>query len=324
MSVGALVAFMQYATLYSMPVQELAARFTDLQNAQAAAERVQGLLDTEPEIKDAPEVAARLAANGHAPVADGIAADGHPDAIAEIRFKGVDFWYEPGEPVLTGFDLTVRAGQTIALVGATGGGKSTIVSLVSRFYEPCAGSILIDGIDYRERGLAWLQSKLGIVLQTPHLFSETIRENIRYGNLAATDADIERAAKLVNAHEFVEALPDGYDTAVGESGARLSTGQRQLIALARAVVANPAIFIMDEATSSVDTETERLIQSGIEAALEGRIAFVIAHRLSTIRSADVILVIEHGRIVEQGSHEELLRGRGAYHRLYTEQFVRGG
>jgi ATP-binding cassette subfamily B protein len=324
MTVGALIAFMQYATLYSMPIQELAMRFTELQNAQAAAERVQGLIDTEPEIRDAPEVAARVAELAGREREPGVAADGHADAIGEVRFEGVDFWYEPDEIVLEGFDLTVRAGQTVALVGATGGGKSTIVNLVSRFYEPKRGAILIDGVEYRQRSLSWLQSKLGIVLQTPHLFSATIRENIRYGDLSASDAAIEEAARLVNAHEFIAALPDGYDTGVGEGGARLSTGQRQLIALARAVVADPSIFIMDEATSSVDTETERLIQKGIERVLEGRIAFVIAHRLSTIRSADVILVIERGRIVEQGDHEELLRRRGAYFRLHAEQFGRGG
>src|SRR5690606_15815446 len=197
-------------------------------------------------------------------------------------------------------------GQTIALVGPSGGGKSTIVSMVCRFYEPVEGEILINGTDYRERSLAWLQSQLGIVLQTPHLFKGTIRENIRYGRLEASDAEVEASAKMVNAHEFISALEGGYEASVGEGGNRLSTGQRQLISFARALLANPQIFVMDEATSSIDTETEQLIQCGMEKMLEGRISFVIAHRLSTIRRADRILVITKGKIEESGTHEELL------------------
>jgi ATP-binding cassette subfamily B protein len=215
----------------------------------------------------------------------------------------------------------VRAGETIALVGPTGGGKSTIVSLLCRFYEPMAGEILFNGTDYRTRRLRWLQSRLGVVLQTPHLFSGTVAENIRYGRLDATGDEVIGAARLVNADEFIRALEKGYETEVGEGGNRLSTGQKQLVSLARAILADPQIFVMDEATSSVDTETERLIQGAIETVLEGRISFVIAHRLSTIRSADRILVIEKGRIAEEGSHEELLRRGGHYHGLYTNQFA---
>lgn len=303
-SLGTLVAFMQYAALFYMPIQELARRFTDLQSAQAAAERVQTLLDEVPAIQDAPV--------SHADDDDG---------IDTIEFRNVSFQYKEGEPVLRGFDLTVRAGQTIALVGATGSGKSTIVSLAARFYEPTSGSILINGIDYRERSQHWLQSRLGVVLQMPHLFSGTIRENVRYGRLEATDAEIEDAAQRVNADAFIQTFPDGYDTEVGEGGGQLSTGQRQLISLARAVVADPQVFIMDEATSSVDTETERLIQSAIEAVLANRIAFVIAHRLSTIQAADVILVIEAGRIVEHGDHDSLIARRGKYWALYQRQFA---
>ncbi|MFG0329785.1 MAG: ABC transporter ATP-binding protein [Phycisphaerales bacterium] len=311
LTLGELVAFMQYSALFYMPIQELARRFTELQSAQAAAERVQGLLDTEPEIKDSDEVSRATVERDHSLA----------EPIRRIEFRGVDFWYKEGEPVLDDFNFTVESGQTVALVGATGGGKSTIVSLVARFYEPKRGEIRINGVEYRDRPLHWLQSNLGVVLQTPHLFSGTIRENIRYGRLEATNAEIEEAARVANAHAFIEEMDDGYESEVGEGGARLSTGQRQLVALARAILADPQIFIMDEATSSVDTETERLIQRGVERALEGRIAFVIAHRLSTIRSADVILVIDGGRIVEQGSHAELLRQGGRYHQLYTRHFA---
>jgi ATP-binding cassette subfamily B protein len=305
LSLGDLIAFMQYAVLFSMPIQEIAARITDLQAAQAAAERIQSLIETEPEIQDSDAVAASAASM--------------PIGIATLEFKHVDFWYLPEEPVLLDFNLTVAPGQTIALVGATGGGKSTIASLAARFYEPKRGEILLDGVDYRKRGLHWFQSQLGVVLQTPHLFSGTIRENIRYGRLDATDTEVEQAAALVNAAGFIAEHNDGYNAQVGEGGTRLSLGQRQLIALARAVLADPQIFIMDEATSSVDTETEQLIQSAIDTVLRDRIAIVIAHRLSTIRSADVILVIDAGRIVEQGKHTELLAAKGHYWRLYTRQ-----
>ena len=328
-SLGVLVAFMQYSTLFYQPIQELARRFADLQSAQAAAERVQGLLDTEPEIKDSPTVAraieecARRRELSSDDSGDGaIAFDGGGERISTIEFRDVSFWYKEGEPVLEHFDLTIHAGETIALVGATGGGKSTMVSLVGRFYEPNRGSILINDVDYRERSLHWLQSNLGVVLQSPHLFSGTVRENIRYGRLEATDEEIEAAARMVNAHEFITEHEGGYDADVGEGGTKLSTGERQLISLARAVLARPQIFIMDEATSSVDTEAERLIQDAVEAVLRDRIAFVIAHRLSTIRSADSIVVIEGGRIVEKGSHDRLIARRGKYFDLYTKQFAR--
>jgi len=215
----------------------------------------------------------------------------------------------------------VAAGEKIALVGETGSGKSTIINLACRFYEPTAGAILIDGVDYRQRSQLWLHSNLGYVLQTPHLFSGTIRENIRYGRLNATDAEIEHVAHLVNAHQFILKMEKGYDTEVGEGGGRISTGQKQLISFARAILADPKIFVLDEATSSVDTETERLIQKAIQTVLANRTSFIIAHRLSTIRSADRILVIQKGRIIEEGSHNELMRRRGHYHRLYTNQFL---
>jgi ATP-binding cassette subfamily B protein len=317
MTLGTLVAFMQYAALFYIPIQEMAERFTEVQAAQASAERLQGLLDSEPEIRDSPELAAALGRQGLT-----TGGDGGEERIDEIEFRNVSFAYKEREPVLVDFDLRVSAGETIALVGATGSGKSTIVSLLCRFYEPTRGSITIDGVDYRERSLRWLQSNLGIVLQSPHLFSGSIRENIRYGRLDATDEEVSEAARLVNADQFIDELEEGLDTPAGEGGSRLSTGQKQLVSLARAVLADPQIFVMDEATSSVDTETERLIQQGIETVLTGRISFIIAHRLSTIRSADRILVIDRGRIVEQGDHEELLGLRGEYHRLYTQQFAR--
>jgi ATP-binding cassette subfamily B protein len=321
LTLGTLVAFMQYAGLFAMPIQELARRFTELQSAQAAAERVQGLLDQEPEISDSAAVIGAMETH----VATGephCAPDGGPHRIETIEFRNVVFRYTDGETVLDGFDFTVHAGQTVALVGPTGGGKTTIVNLVARFYEVSQGAVLINGTDIRQRSLRWLQSNLGVVLQTPHLFSGSIRQNIRYGDLDATDEAVEAAARLSGAHDFIAGLDAGYDAAVGEGGTRLSTGQRQLISLARAILADPQVFIMDEATSSVDTETERLIQAGIEAVLGGRIAFVIAHRLSTIRRADLILVIDGGRIVERGKHEQLIAARGKYHALYTRQYQR--
>lgn len=334
MSLGTLVAFVNFGGQFFNPINQLAQRLTEMQGAQAAGERVMGLLETEPAIKDSPAVAARIAAQSalspdsvptQSPIENQkskIARDGGPQRIETIEFRHVTFRYENGPVVLHDFNLRVCAGETIALVGPSGGGKSTIVSLVCRFYEPVAGQILINGTDYRERSLAWLQSSLGIVLQTPHLFKGTVRENIRYGRLNATDAEVEAAAKLVNAHEFILQMENGYDSSVGEGGNRLSTGQRQLLSFARALLANPQIFVMDEATSSIDTETEQLIQRGLETIFSGRISFVIAHRLSTIRRADRILVITGGRIEEFGTHAELLQRRGHYYELYTSQFRR--
>ncbi|HVT81968.1 MAG TPA: ABC transporter ATP-binding protein [Phycisphaerae bacterium] len=318
MSLGTLVTFVQYAAFIQFPVQEICNMLTQVQGAQASAERIQGLLDTDVEIRDSAEVLAKLAAG--APQ-EGAAADGGSARIESIEFRNVTFAYKSGQTVLENFNLKVNAGETVALVGPTGGGKTTIVGLACRFYEPTSGQILLSGVDYRERSLKWLQSSLGMVLQQPHLFSGTVRENIRYGRLAAGNEEIERAAKLVNAHEFIVQLKDGYDTAVGEGGSQLSSGQKQLISLARAVIADPQIFVMDEATSSVDTQTERAIQSAIERVLENRISFVIAHRLSTIRHADRILVINKGKIVEDGAHHELIALRGQYFELYTHQFT---
>ena len=304
-TLGTLIAFMQYAALFAQPVQELAQRFADILSASSAAERIATLLATEPAIADKP-AAAPPARHAH---------------IHEMRFEAVDFWYREGVPVLEGFSLAARRGQTIALVGSTGGGKSTIVSLATRFYEPRAGRIAVDGVDLRDIPLAWLSERIGIVPQVAHLFAGTVRENIRYGRLEASDAEVERAAERVKAHAFIVGLEKGYDTEVGEGGERLSTGQRQLVALARAVLRDPDILVMDEATSSIDTATERLVQEGVDEVLKGRISFVVAHRLSTIRGATAILVIERGKVVEQGSHAELLARRGRYWELYTNQFA---
>jgi len=319
MSVGTLIAFIAYTRQFFDPIQELAHWFAEMQMAQASAERVFGLIDAEPEIRDSDEVRTAIRRVLTAGAPDGVAEDGHPDRLAVIEFRDVGFRYKDGPRVLRNFHLQVTAGETIALVGKTGGGKSTIVSLLCRFYEPTEGSILIDGVDYRRRGLHWWQKNLGIVQQAPHLFSGTIMENIRYGELDADDDAVIEAARLASADDFIRELGNGYLTEVGEGGVMLSTGEKQLVSYARALLARPRILVMDEATSSVDTETERRIQTGLERVLEGRTSFVIAHRLSTIRSADRILVIEDGRIVEEGNHAELVARRGRYHDLYRGQ-----
>ncbi len=280
MTIGGIQAFVSYITFMMWPIQDLARVYAEMQHAIASAERVFSLLDSTAEVTDLP---------GSTEV-DSIAGD--------IEFDHVEFYYEPDKPVLHDFSLTVRQGETIALVGPTGGGKTTIVNLLSRFYEPQGGAIRIGGRDYLTICLHSIHSRIGVVLQTPHLFSGTIRENIRYGRLDATDEEVEAAAQVAGAHEFIGTLEHGYDQPVGEGGNFLSVGQKQLVSLARAVLAQPEILIMDEATSSVDTITERLIQQGMERLMAGRTSFVIAHRLSTIKRADRIVVIEDGTITE--------------------------
>jgi ATP-binding cassette, subfamily B, bacterial len=303
LTVGGIQAFIGYITFMLWPIQDLARVYAEMQQAIASAERVFSLLDTEPSIKNRP---------------DAIPLEG---TISEaIKFENVNFYYEENKPVLQEFSLSVEPGQTIALVGPTGGGKSTIVNLVCRFYEPKSGAIRIGETDYRNYTLESLQTRLGVVLQTPHLFSGSVEENIRYGRLDATREEVEAAAMAAHAHEFIVELGKGYDEEVGEGGSLLSVGQKQLISLARAILAKPEIIIMDEATSSIDTVTEVLIQKGIEKLFAESTGFVIAHRLSTIRNADKILVIENGKIEEAGTHGELIARGGHYHALYTRQF----
>ena len=303
-TIGGIQAFISYVIFMLFPVQEMARVYAEMQRSVASAERVFSLIDSVPDITNK-------------------ASASDPGSLrGDIDFDHVTFYYEEDKPVLDDFTLHVKGGETIALVGPTGAGKSTIVNLVARFYEPRRGVIRIAGRDFTEWTLHGIQSRIGIVLQTPHLFSGTIRDNIRYGRLNATDADVEHAAITAGAHEFIVTLEKGYEEQVGEGGVLLSVGQKQLISLARAILADPDIFIMDEATSSVDTLTEALIQKGMERILSGRTSFVIAHRLSTIKRADRILVIEKGRITEMGNHAELIRQRGHYYRLYTQQFRR--
>ena len=301
-TIGAIQAFISYVTFMLWPIQDLAHVYAEMQHTLASSERVFSLIDAVPDVQDRPDAVA----------VDSISGD--------IEFYHVDFYYEEDKPVLSDFTLKVARGETIALVGPTGGGKSTIANLVCRFYEPTEGVIHIGGRDYTELSLHSIQSRIGVVLQTPHLFGGSIRENIRYGRLGATDEEVEAAARLAGAHDFVSGVEKGYEQDVGEAGNLLSVGQRQLISLARAILAQPDIFVMDEATSSVDTLTEALIQKGMRALTSDRTSFIIAHRLSTIKRADRILVIEDGRVVESGTHPELLRAGGQYHRLYTKQF----
>ncbi len=302
MTIGGIQAFVSYITFMMWPIQDLARVFAEIQQAIASAERMFSLIDAVPGVVDRPD------------------AEDPGTIFGDIEFDQVSFAYEDEKPVISDLSFKVNKGETIALVGPTGGGKTTIVNLLCRFYEPKEGQIRINGRDYTRLTLRAIQSRVGIVLQTPHLFSGTIRENIRYGRLDASDQEIEEAARLVGAHEFIQKYEKGYDEEVGEGGNLLSVGQKQLISLARAVLAQPEIFIMDEATSSVDTLTEAMIQKGMQALMDRCTSFVIAHRLSTIKKADRILVIEDGRLQEAGSHKELLAKRGKYYQLYTQQF----
>lgn len=312
---GTLSVFISYAVVIFEPIQQLARLLADLISCQANIERVMDLLSQEPNVVDGREVQEKYGDNFQPKK------ENWEKIRGDIVFEDVSFRYPDGkEYVLEHFNLHVPAGMNVAIVGETGAGKSTLVNLAGRFFEPTSGRILIDGVDYRERSQLWLHSQIGYVLQNPHLFSGTVKENIRYGRLDATDEEIIQAARSVSADVVVNKLEKGYDSDVGESGGRLSTGEKQLISFARAILADPAIFVLDEATSSIDTGTEQLIQKATEKLLKGHTSFVIAHRLSTIRNADLILVVKDGKIIEQGTHKELLAEKGYYHDLYYMQF----
>ncbi len=303
-SLGTVFAFIQYVQRFNQPIQQIAVLWTNIQSAVAGGERIFGLLDVDPEILDRPD--ARVM----------------PQIAGRVVFDQVAAEYKQGQPVLKGVSFVAEPGQTVAIVGPTGAGKTTIINLIPRFYDVTGGSVTIDGHDVREVAQASLRRQIGIVLQDSFLFSDTVMNNIRYGRLEASDDEVIAAAQLASAHSFIERLPEGYQTVLGERGSGLSQGQRQLIAIARAALADPRILILDEATSSVDTRTERLIQAAFDQLLEGRTSFVIAHRLSTIRNADQVLMVKDGQVVERGTHDELLALRGAYYELYMSQFRR--
>ena len=303
LTAGTLVAFVLYVDRFFEPIRELAQRYNTFQATMAGCERLFYLLDLEPEILDQPQAMAL------------------PPIQGRVEFDDVRFAYKQEEPILRGVTLTAAPGERVALVGETGAGKSTVIRLIARFFDVSSGAVKIDGHDIREVTQASLRSQLGIVLQDPFLFKGSVADNIRYGKLDATDAEIEAAAESVGAHDFIRVMQDGYQTDVGENGVNLSGGQRQLISFARALLANPRILILDEATSSVDTATERIIEHGVDRLMEGRTSFVIAHRLSTIVGADKIVVMDRGQIVEMGKHDELLAQRGRYFNLYTMQWA---
>jgi len=302
-TIGSVQAMLQYSKKFSHPINMIANQYSTILTALAGAERIFDILDSKPEIDEGKEKVDIAALRG------------------DIEFKDIDFSYVEGEKVLKGLNLSVKAGQKVAIVGATGSGKTTIVNLLTRFYEPDSGSITVDGVDITTIPKADLRRAIAIVLQDTVLFSDTIEKNIKYGREDSTDEDMKRAAHTSHADFFIDRLPEGYETVLAESGSNLSQGQRQLLSISRAVLADPRILILDEATSSVDTRTEMHIQKAMIALMKNRTSLVIAHRLSTIRDADMIVVLNHGRIVETGSHEELLALGGEYHKLYSNQFA---
>ena len=315
MLIGTLTVFMNYAQGMMEPIQWLVQAISSLVNVQVNVERFTTLMETKSDVEDTPEVVEKYGDTFNPKK------ENWEELHGDIEFRDVMFRYPDGdENILEHFDLKVPQGTNVAIVGETGAGKSTLVNLVCRFYEPTEGQVLIDGRDARERSQLWLHSNIGYVLQTPHLFSGTVLENLRYGREDATMEEIEAAVRAVSADGIIARLPDGYNSQVGEGGNSLSTGEKQLLSFARALLADPRIFVLDEATSSVDTVTERLIQEAIEKVMAGRTSFIIAHRLSTIRRADIILVVHAGKIVERGTHAELMAQKGVYYGLYTRQY----
>ena len=315
MELGTLSVFMSYALNLMEPIQWIVRAISDLITVQVNVERFTRLMETDSDVADSPEVLEKYG-DSFEPKREN-----WEPLHGDIEFKDVSFKYPDGdEYVLEHFNLKVPQGTNVAIVGETGAGKSTLVNLVCRFFEPTSGQILIDGRDARERSQLWLHSNIGYVLQSPHLFSGTVKENLLYGRPDATMEEIEAAVKSVSAEGVIARMENGYDSNVGEGGDLLSTGEKQLLSFARAILADPRIFVLDEATSSIDTVTEKLIQDAIEHLMKGRTSFVIAHRLSTIRQADVILVVKDGKIIESGKHEDLLRAHGYYYNLYTRQF----
>ncbi len=303
-SLGLIITFIQYVQRINQPVAQISVQWTTIQSAIAGGERIFGILDTVPDLQDKPDASVLPAITGR------------------VTFEDVCAEYNPGEPVLSHVSLEAAPGQLVAIVGPTGAGKTTIINLIPRFYDVCNGAVKIDGIDVRDVTMRSLREQIGIVLQDTFLFSTSVMENIRYGRPGATDEEVKAAAKLARADTFIERLPDGYATVLGERGTGLSQGQRQLLSIARAALSDPRILILDEATSSVDTRTERLIQQALAGLMQGRTSFVIAHRLSTIRNADQVLVVDDGRVIERGTHDSLLAQQGAYYDLYMSQFRR--
>ncbi len=314
-SVGTLYAFIEYSVRFFEPIMQISRILAQFQQAQASAERVIQLIETKPEITDSPEVVEKYGDLLNPKY------DQWEPIEGDVEFKDVTFHYLENEIILQNFNLKVKKGTSVALVGHTGSGKTTIINLLSRFYEPKQGEILIDGVNYKERSMHWLHKRLGYVLQTPHLFSGTIMENIRYGRLDATDEQVIEAAKAIGADEFISQMDKGYLSEVGEGGNKLSTGQKQLISFARAILADPRLLILDEATSSIDSESEQIIQQATDQLLKGRTSFIVAHRLSTIVKSDLIVYLSGGKIIEQGDHRTLLEKRGAYFELYKRQFL---
>ncbi len=313
--VSMFILFIGFVGQVYNPIQEFAEIFGDVMGTQASVEKILSLIETKPEIVDTPEVIAKYGG-----LFDGKTENYEP-LQGDIEFRHLSFSYLKDTEVIHDMNLKIKKGQSIAIVGETGSGKSTTVNLLCRFYEPTQGELLIDGVDYRQRSIGWLRSNIGYVQQTPFIFSGTIKDNIRYGKLNATDEEIIQAAKTVEVHDFIMSQPKGYDTVLEDGGNELSVGQKQLISFARAIVRNPAIMILDEATSSIDTETEAIIQAAIRKVLVGRTSVIIAHRLSTVVDCDRILVMSEGKIIEDGSHRELLSQNGTYHKLYMNQFA---